>query len=56
MIAARRFVGGTSDRAECSFVMDSEAADVDFSALRAQAPERVIELAHAVQRAFYLEG
>lgn len=39
-----------------SFVMDSEAAARGFAALRAAAPNRAVELAVALQRAFYLDG
>lgn len=42
--------------AEGSFVMDSEAAARGFAALRDAAPDRAVELAEAVQRAFYIDG
>ncbi|WP_025681057.1 DsbA family protein [Paenibacillus massiliensis] len=41
---------------EGTFIMDSEAAAIGFSALRALAPEQVVYLAAAMQRAFYYEG
>jgi putative protein-disulfide isomerase len=39
-----------------SLVLDSDGAAAGFAALRAQAPERAVELAAAMQRAFYLDG
>jgi putative protein-disulfide isomerase len=39
-----------------SFVMDSEAAARGVATLRQFAPDRVVELATALQRAFYLDG
>ncbi|MGN7411053.1 DsbA family protein [Paenibacillus sp. SAF-068] len=39
-----------------TFIMDSEAAAIGFSALRAMAPEQAVYLASAMQRAFYYEG
>ena len=42
--------------ADGSFVMDSEAAARGFAALRAAAPDRAVELAVALQHAFYLDG
>ncbi|BBH69756.1 DsbA family protein [Actinoplanes sp. OR16] len=42
--------------ADGSFVMDSEAAARGFAALRDAAPDRAVELAEAVQHAFYVEG
>lgn len=42
--------------ADGSFVMDSEDAARGFAALRAAAPHRAVELAVALQRAFYLDG
>ncbi|GGJ18282.1 DsbA family protein [Paenibacillus hunanensis] len=39
-----------------SFVMDSELAAIGFYALRSVAPEHAIELAAAMQHAFYVEG
>jgi putative protein-disulfide isomerase len=50
--------GGAYQRlvADGSFVMDSEAAARGFAALRAVAPDRAVELAVALQRAFYLDG
>lgn len=42
--------------ADGSFVMDSEAAAAGVAALREKAPERALELAVALQRAFYLDG
>jgi putative protein-disulfide isomerase len=42
--------------ADGSFVMDSEAAAGGMAALREAAPERVVELAVALQRAFYVDG
>ena len=41
---------------EGSFVMDSDAAAVGFAALRAEAPGRALELAGAMQHAFYVDG
>ncbi|EHS55466.1 DsbA family protein [Paenibacillus sp. Aloe-11] len=41
---------------EGTFIMDSEAAAIGFSALCSLAPERVVYLAAAMQRAFYYEG
>ena len=42
--------------ADGSFVMDSEAAARGVAALRQAAPARAVELAVAVQRAFYVDG
>ena len=42
--------------ADGSFVMDSEAAARGVAALRKAAPDRIVELAAAVQRAFYIDG
>jgi putative protein-disulfide isomerase len=42
--------------ADGSFVMDSEAAARGVAALRQAAPARAVELAIAVQRAFYVDG
>lgn len=42
--------------ADGSFVMDSEAAARGVAALRRIAPDRVVELAAAVQHAFYVDG
>jgi putative protein-disulfide isomerase len=42
--------------ADGSFVMDSEAAAAGMAVLRQAAPERAVELAAALQRAFYREG
>ena len=42
--------------ADGSFVMDSEAAARGTAALRLAAPDRVVELATALQRAFYVDG
>ncbi len=42
--------------ADGSFVMDSEAAARGMAALRRVAPDRVVELATALQRAFYVDG
>jgi putative protein-disulfide isomerase len=42
--------------ADGSFVMDSEAAARGMAALRRAAPDRVVELATALQRAFYVDG
>ncbi|TDC83580.1 DsbA family protein [Micromonospora sp. KC606] len=39
-----------------SFVMDSEAAARGVAALRQAAPDRAVELAGALQRAFYIDG
>ncbi|MCK9928856.1 DsbA family protein [Frankia sp. Mgl5] len=39
-----------------SFVMDSEAAARGVAALRQAAPGRAVELAAALQRAFYIDG
>ncbi len=39
-----------------TFIMDSEAAAIGFSALRSLAPEQEVNLAAAMQRAFYYEG
>ncbi|AIQ52902.1 DsbA family protein [Paenibacillus sp. FSL R7-0331] len=41
---------------EGSLVLDSEAAAIGFSALRALAPERALDLASAMQQAFYFNG
>lgn len=41
---------------EGSFVLDSEAAAVGFSALRALAPEQSLSIASAMQKAFYQDG
>jgi putative protein-disulfide isomerase len=50
--------GSAYDRliADGSFVMDSEAAARGVVALRQAAPDRTVELAAALQRAFYLDG
>jgi putative protein-disulfide isomerase len=42
--------------ADGSFVMDSEAAARGMAALRDAAPARAVELAVALQRAFYIDG
>ena len=42
--------------ADGSFVMDSEAAARGVAALRQAAPDRAVELAAALQRAFYVDG
>src|SRR5690242_10455066 len=42
--------------ADGSFVMDSEAAARGLAALRQAAPDRAVELAVAMQRAFYVDG
>jgi len=42
--------------ADGSFVMDSEAAARGVAALREAAPDRIVELAAAVQHAFYVDG
>ncbi|MFD4511372.1 DsbA family protein [Streptomyces sp. NPDC058457] len=42
--------------ADGSFVMDSEAAARGVAALRRAAPDRAVELAVALQRAFYVDG
>ncbi|MEH0573841.1 MULTISPECIES: DsbA family protein [Streptomyces] len=42
--------------AEGSFVMDSEAAARGVAALRQAAPDRAVELAVALQNAFYIDG
>lgn len=39
-----------------SFILSSEAASVGFVALRSLAPDHVLDLAAAMQRAFYFEG
>ncbi len=41
---------------EGTFILDSEAAAIGFSALRSLAPERSLNLASSMQRAFYYEG
>ena len=52
-----RFGRGYADLiADGSFVMDSEAAARGVAALRQSAPERIVELASALQFAFYLDG
>jgi putative protein-disulfide isomerase len=43
-------------RAEGTLVLDSEAAAAGYAALRAQDPGRGVELADAVQRAFFVDG
>ncbi|NUO44793.1 MAG: DsbA family protein [Streptomyces sp.] len=50
--------GAAYDRliADGSFVMDSEAAARGVAALRQAAPDRVADLAVALQRAFYVDG
>ncbi|KOX02262.1 thioredoxin [Streptomyces sp. NRRL B-1140] len=50
--------GAAYDRliADGSFVMDSEAAARGVAALRQVAPAREVELATALQRAFYVDG
>src|SRR4051794_25543128 len=42
--------------ADGSFVMDSEDAARGVAALRHVAPERIVELAAALQHAFYVDG
>src|SRR4051794_31543408 len=42
--------------ADGTFVMDSEDAAAGMAALRQAAPEQAVQLAEAVQRAFYLDG
>jgi putative protein-disulfide isomerase len=42
--------------ADGSFVMDSEAAARGIAALRRAAPDRIVELAAALQHAFYVDG
>ena len=42
--------------ADGSFVMDSEAAARGVAALRQTAPDRTVELAAALQHAFYVDG
>ena len=42
--------------ADGSFVMDSEAAARGVAALRQAAPDRIVELATALQHAFYVDG
>jgi putative protein-disulfide isomerase len=42
--------------ADGSFVMDSEAAARGVAALRQAAPNRIVELVAAMQRAFYVDG
>jgi putative protein-disulfide isomerase len=42
--------------ADGSFVMDSEAAARGVTALRQAAPDRTVELAAALQHAFYVDG
>ncbi|MET9698924.1 DsbA family protein [Streptomyces sp. NPDC006529] len=42
--------------ADGSFVMDSEAAARGTAALRQAAPDRIVELAAALQHAFYADG
>ena len=42
--------------ADGSFVMDSHAAARGLAALRSVAPDRALELAVALQRAFYVDG
>lgn len=42
--------------ADGSFVMDSEAAARGIAALRQVAPDRIVELATELQRAFYVHG
>jgi putative protein-disulfide isomerase len=42
--------------ADGTFVMDSAAAARGVAALRAAAPDRVVELATALQHAFYVDG
>ncbi|MFE7835154.1 DsbA family protein [Streptomyces sp. NPDC057474] len=42
--------------ADGSFVMDSEAAARGVAALRQAAPDRIVELATALQSAFYVDG
>ncbi|MGM0815391.1 MAG: DsbA family protein [Bacillota bacterium] len=39
-----------------TFLLDSEAAAIGFSALRSIAPERVLYLASSMQKSFYQEG
>jgi putative protein-disulfide isomerase len=42
--------------ADGHFKMDSTAAAIGFAALRTAAPERALESAEAMQRAFYVDG
>jgi putative protein-disulfide isomerase len=42
--------------ADGRFKMDSTAAAIGFAALRAAAPDRALESAEAMQRAFYVDG
>lgn len=42
--------------ADDSFVMDSEPAARGVAALRDAAPDRIVELAAALQHAFYFDG
>jgi putative protein-disulfide isomerase len=42
--------------ADGSFVMDSEAAARGVAALRQAAPDRIVDLAAALQHAFYVDG
>ncbi|MCX4766941.1 DsbA family protein [Streptomyces sp. NBC_01275] len=42
--------------ADDSFVMDSEAAARGVAVLRQAAPDRIVELAAALQQAFYVDG
>ncbi|MFH0176294.1 DsbA family protein [Streptomyces cacaoi] len=42
--------------ADGSFVMDSEAAARGVAALRQTAPDRIVDLAAALQHAFYVDG
>ena len=42
--------------ADGSFVMDSEAAARGVAAFRTVAPDRIVELAAALQQAFYVDG
>ncbi|WP_426332639.1 DsbA family protein [Paenibacillus silvae] len=41
---------------EGSFVLDSESAAIGFYALRSLAPDRAMDLASAMQKAFYYDG
>lgn len=41
---------------EGSFILDSTGAAAGLAALRAQAPDRIIELVRSMQEAFYIQG
>jgi putative protein-disulfide isomerase len=56
LTGARFGEGYLSLVADGTFVMDSDAAAVGFAALRAEAPDRALELAGAMQHAFYVDG